>query len=50
MKKFICVVLFVLMLASLGFSAFAQDWEDEWVDIDCVCRRSNTDAALLSSL
>ena len=35
MKKFICVVLSVLMLASLGFSAFAQDWEDEWVDIDC---------------
>ena len=35
MKKFICVVLSVFMLASLGFSAFAQDWEDEWVDIDC---------------
>ena len=35
MKKFICVVLSVLMLAFLGFSAFAQDWEDEWVDIDC---------------
>ena len=35
MKQIICVVLSVLMLASLGFSAFAQDWEDEWLDIDC---------------
>ncbi len=35
MKKILCVVLSVLMLAFLGFSAFAQDWEDEWVDIDC---------------
>ena len=32
MKKIICVVLSVLMLASLGFSAFAQDYE--WYDLD----------------
>ena len=35
MKKFLCALLSLLLLSSLGFGAFAEDAGENWIDVDC---------------